>query len=100
MITNSKLKFSEYMQNISRSKSFGKFVLIVSSTEKLKTKVCKYWILHTTPAHISSTLNSIWVNFRGRRPKTEAKVTVNTPFPVQIGSKQAKSESLDFQNEN
>ena len=26
---NSKLKFSEYMQNISRSKSFGKFVLIV-----------------------------------------------------------------------
>ena len=28
---NSKLKFSEYMQNISRSKSFGKFVLIVLS---------------------------------------------------------------------
>ena len=26
---NAKLKFSEYMQNISRSKSFGKFVLIV-----------------------------------------------------------------------
>ena len=26
---NTKLKFSEYMQNISRSKSFGKFVLIV-----------------------------------------------------------------------
>ena len=26
---NWKLKFSEYMQNISRSKSFGKFVLIV-----------------------------------------------------------------------
>ena len=26
---NSKLKFSEYMQNISRSKIFGKFVLIV-----------------------------------------------------------------------
>ena len=26
---NSKLKFSEYMQNIGRSKSFGKFVLIV-----------------------------------------------------------------------
>ena len=25
----SKLKFSEYMQNISRFKSFGKFVLIV-----------------------------------------------------------------------
>ena len=29
---NSKLKFSEYMQNISRSKSFGKFVLIVFDT--------------------------------------------------------------------
>ena len=29
MMKNSKLKFSEYMQNISRSKSFGKFVLIV-----------------------------------------------------------------------
>ena len=26
---NSKLKFSKYMQNISRSKSFGRFVLIV-----------------------------------------------------------------------
>ena len=26
---NSKLKFSEYMQNISRSKIFGRFVLIV-----------------------------------------------------------------------
>ena len=29
MMKNSKLKFSEYMQNISRSKSFGKFILIV-----------------------------------------------------------------------
>ena len=28
---NYQLKFSEYMQNISRSKSFGKFVLIVLS---------------------------------------------------------------------
>ena len=33
MIKNSKLKFIEYMQNISRSKSFGKFVLIVSCSE-------------------------------------------------------------------
>ena len=32
MMKNSKLKFSEYMQNISRSKSFGKFVLIVYAT--------------------------------------------------------------------
>ena len=31
MVKISKLKFSEYMQNISRSKSFGKFVLIVQS---------------------------------------------------------------------
>ena len=29
MMKNSKLKFSKYMQNIRRSKSFGKFVLIV-----------------------------------------------------------------------
>ena len=29
MMKNSKLKFSEYMQNISRSKNFGRFVLIV-----------------------------------------------------------------------
>ena len=31
---NSKLKFNEYLQNISRSKSFGKFVLIVFLTGK------------------------------------------------------------------
>ena len=30
MMKNTKSKFSEYRQNISRSKSFGKFVLIVS----------------------------------------------------------------------
>ena len=29
MMKNLKLKFSEYMQNISRSKSFGKFIHIV-----------------------------------------------------------------------
>ena len=29
MMKNSKLKFSEYMQNITRSKTFGKFALIV-----------------------------------------------------------------------
>ena len=34
---NSKLKFSEYMQNISRSKSFGKFVLIVKEANSKKT---------------------------------------------------------------
>ena len=32
MIKKSKLKFSKYMQNISRSKSFGRFVLIVFGT--------------------------------------------------------------------
>ena len=35
MMKNSKLKFSEYMQNISRSKSFGKFVLIVLANSDL-----------------------------------------------------------------
>ena len=29
ILKNSKLEFSEYMQNISNSKKFGKFVLIV-----------------------------------------------------------------------
>ena len=32
MMKNSKLKFSEHMQNTCRSKSFGKFVLIVIAT--------------------------------------------------------------------
>ena len=35
---NSKLNFSEYMQTISRSKSFGKFVLLVISF--LVSEVC------------------------------------------------------------
>ena len=35
MMKNFKLKFSTYMQNISRSKSFGKFVLIVKATSKI-----------------------------------------------------------------
>ena len=33
MMNNSKLQFSEYTQNISRSESFGKFVLIVKHTK-------------------------------------------------------------------
>ena len=37
---NSKLKFGEYMQNITRSKSFGKFVLIVYFSEPDKTSLC------------------------------------------------------------
>ena len=36
MMKNSKLKFSEYMQNISMSKSFGKFVLIISVSIKMQ----------------------------------------------------------------
>ena len=32
---NSKLEFSELMQNISRSESFGKFVLIVMTSSRL-----------------------------------------------------------------
>ena len=34
MMKNSKLKFSEHIQNISRSKSFGKFVLRVKQNPK------------------------------------------------------------------
>ena len=40
---NSKLKFSEYMQNISRSKSFGKFVLTLSVDLKFFTKAFIYF---------------------------------------------------------
>ena len=40
---NSKLKFSEYMQNIIRSKSFGKFVLIVYQS---KCKTAKLFSVH------------------------------------------------------
>ena len=40
---NIKLKFSKYMQNISRSKSFGKFVLIVWHRNFGQAKI--FWIL-------------------------------------------------------
>ena len=39
MMKNSKQKFSEYMQNISRSKSFGKFVLIVNTVKISQMKI-------------------------------------------------------------
>ena len=39
MMKNSKLRFSEYMQNISRSKSFGKFVFIMHG----KLHIMKLW---------------------------------------------------------
>ena len=39
---NSKLKFSEHMQNISRSKSVGKFVLIV---------IVKYLVMNNAGAY-------------------------------------------------
>ena len=42
MMKNSKLKFSEHMQNISRSKSFGKFVLIV---------IVKYLVMNNAVAY-------------------------------------------------
>ena len=41
MMKNSKLKFSEYMQNISRPKSFGKFVLIVNG-DKSRDSTAKW----------------------------------------------------------
>ena len=40
MMKYSKLKFSDYMQNISRSKIFGKFVLIVYVTGNETLKQC------------------------------------------------------------
>jgi hypothetical protein len=45
MMKNSKLRFSECMQNISRSKSFGKFVLIVMKIvlqEKLQEAILRF----------------------------------------------------------
>ena len=42
MMKNSKLKFSEHMQNISRSKSVGKFVLIV---------IVKYLVMNNAGAY-------------------------------------------------
>ena len=36
---NSKLKFSEYMQNISGFKSFGRFVLKVNATESAQSQL-------------------------------------------------------------
>ena len=47
MMKNSKLKFSEYVQNISRFKSFGKFVLIVIS--KAKHVLSKYLAILIAP---------------------------------------------------
>ena len=44
---NSKLKFSEYMQNISRSKSFGKFVLIVKLNSSQGYTVLIYTVEQT-----------------------------------------------------
>ena len=40
MMKNSKLKFREYMQNISWSKRFGKFVLICNVCKKIPLYCC------------------------------------------------------------
>ena len=42
MMKNSKLKFSEYMQKISWSKRFGKFVLIVFPSDSIPDKA---WVV-------------------------------------------------------
>ena len=48
---NPKLKFSEYMLNISRSKSFGKFVLIVNV--KMSAWVHCYTCCHMILAEVA-----------------------------------------------
>ena len=49
MLKNSKLKFSEYMQNVSRSKSVGKFVLIVAkSLLSLYVHILSFMTIHET----------------------------------------------------
>ena len=55
MMKNSKLKFIEYMQNISRSKSFGKFVLIVKG--KKMNCVKNYRLLAESIFHVAHSLS-------------------------------------------
>ena len=62
---NSKLKSSEYMQNISMSKNFGRFVLTVEST-----KVCFHWLkdlqtLLQLNMHLKSENNHIFSTLKG-----------------------------------
>ena len=54
---NSKLKFIEYMQNISRSKSFGKFVLIVKLSASSKVKKEKNKV-HTKTTQVYTVKNN------------------------------------------
>ena len=44
MMKNSKLKFSEYVQKISGSKSFGRFVLIVAQKKMLQAVLFSFWL--------------------------------------------------------
>ena len=53
MMKNSKLKFREYMQNISSVKSFGKFVLIVDKSQlgvdfylKIRSRILFFFFLY------------------------------------------------------
>ena len=61
MMKNSKLQFSEYMQNVSRAKIFGKFVLIVNQSTSSTLVACTISIAimyHTIEGNHSMLLNS------------------------------------------
>ena len=61
MMKNSKLKFSEYMQNISRSKSFGKFVLIVLvKLLERRNSLTELTLIHTLPFKMFGPFGSVW----------------------------------------
>ena len=69
MMKNSKLKFSEYMQNISRSKSFSKFFLIVytnttqSQTDEIE-KLKKHTIFHVLVLVLNHTSDHFLLNLK------------------------------------
>ena len=69
MMKNSKLKFSEYMQNISRSKSFSKFFLIVytnttqSQTDEIE-KLKKHTIFHVLVLVLNYTSDHFLLNLK------------------------------------
>ena len=61
MMKNSKLKISEYMQNISRSKSYGKFVLIVKKTNFWRGTPQEYFHVKCLPAQSHYFLSYIFL---------------------------------------
>ena len=64
MMKNSKLKFNEYMQNISRSKSFGKFALIVCSIQNYFYFLLTVNLIITVKYLVHNEMTTIGHNFR------------------------------------